>query len=289
MGQAYRFEVDMFAFGVVLFRLLSGEFPFSGNSEILKHRTIQCRYNVKSGDWQNVSPAAKGLIRKLLINRQERLTAADALCHRWFREERSTLSPSDLTYIGTPIVDGAFRGDGQFQAVARVSPLSFVHWTKLNWSLLPSTPINLVCTTHLQSQASHYESISRTGGRFWIDAELQFPIVALISVEIYSARQVDERRTDQGTSGLICMEELTRPECMPLPDFILQWRSYTEKDCRNIMLQVATAIKTMHDAGMAHRNLNLNNIVIDPSVSGGCSTLIRSFWPRNLNFFIVWK
>ena len=113
----------MFAFGVTLFRLLSGERPFpSNNSQVLKRHTIECRYNVGSGDWQNVSTAAKDLIRKLLINRQERFTAAEALGHRWFREEGSSVLPRDLTHVGTVAADGAFRGDGRSRAVARVSP-----------------------------------------------------------------------------------------------------------------------------------------------------------------------
>lgn len=133
MGEAYRFEVDMFAFGVTLFRLLSRERPFpANNSQILKRHTIECRYNVGSGDWQSISPAAKDLIRFLLINRQERFSAVQALDHRWFREEGSSILPRDLTYVDTIAPEfGALRGDGRSRAVARVSylcPSSFFHF-----------------------------------------------------------------------------------------------------------------------------------------------------------------
>ena len=66
---------------------------------------------------------------------------------------------------------------------------------------------------------------------------------------------------------MICIEEMPPLESIPIPDFIKQLRTYTEMDCRNIMLQLANAIKTMHDAGVAHRNLNLENVIIDPLVS----------------------
>jgi len=126
LGESYRFEVDLFAFGVTLFRLLSGERPFpSNNSQILKRHTIECRYNVSSGDWQNVSPAAKDLIRKLLINKQERLTAQQALGHRWFQEEGSSVLPRDLTHIGTIAHGGGDARDGRSRAIARVSPRWF--------------------------------------------------------------------------------------------------------------------------------------------------------------------
>jgi serine/threonine protein kinase len=89
----------MFAFGVLLFRLLSGERPFpSNNSQILKRHTIELRYNVQGEDWESVSSSAKDLVRKLLINRQERLTAERALRHKWFSEiGESVLRPDRST------------------------------------------------------------------------------------------------------------------------------------------------------------------------------------------------
>lgn len=98
-GKSYQYEVDMFAFGVLLFRLLSGERPFpSNNSQILKRHTVELRYNVQGQDWENVSAAAKDLVRKLLINREERLSAERALNHRWFSEiGQSVLRPDRST------------------------------------------------------------------------------------------------------------------------------------------------------------------------------------------------
>ena len=117
----------MFAFGVALFRLLSGERPFPDlDPKILERQTIEYRYTVNSENWQNVSSAAKSLLRKLLIKRQERFTASDALAHRWFREEGSSILPPDLTYISTVTANGGFRGDGRSQAVVRVSTSCFV-------------------------------------------------------------------------------------------------------------------------------------------------------------------
>jgi calcium/calmodulin-dependent protein kinase I len=115
-GERYRFEVDMFAFGVVLFRLLSGVRPFpSNNSQILKRDTIMLQYNVQGSDWENVSAAAKDLVRKLLINRQERLTAEHALQHPWFSEvdavgiHLSHTSPAAIL-PSAPIFSPSFNG-----------------------------------------------------------------------------------------------------------------------------------------------------------------------------------
>jgi serine/threonine protein kinase len=96
--KSYRFEVDMFAFGVLLFRLLSGERPFPSNDEeILKRDTLELRYSVQGSDWEGVSSAAKDLVNKLLINRQERLTAEQALEHPWFSEVGASVLRPDLS------------------------------------------------------------------------------------------------------------------------------------------------------------------------------------------------
>lgn len=116
----------MFAFGVTLFRLLSGERPFpSNNSQILKRHTVELRYNVSSGDWENVSGAAKDMIRKLLINKQERLTASEALNHRWFQEVGASVLPVDRTHTG---VGGVPPDDSRSRATVRVSRSIRLHF-----------------------------------------------------------------------------------------------------------------------------------------------------------------
>lgn len=102
--KSYRFEVDMFAFGVLLFRLLSGQRPFpSTDHDILRTYTVQLRYDVDSQDWEGVSSSAKDLVRHLLINREERLTVQQALNHEWFLEEGSSIIRTDLTHDGSAV------------------------------------------------------------------------------------------------------------------------------------------------------------------------------------------
>ena len=93
-------------------------------------------------------------------------------------------------------------------------------------------------------------------------------IVQIVSAGIYSAREFDlvadhGRRCDQ-----LCIEETPSPVSVSIPEFVYtELPIYTEMDCRNIVLKIAHAIKTMHDAGIAHRNLHLGNLLIDPMVS----------------------
>lgn len=119
----YRFEVDMFAFGVLLFRLLSGERPFPSNhKDVLERNTIELRYNVLGKDWQNVSNQAKDLIRHLLINRQERWTAAECLQHEWFSSHGTSVLRADLSMIGDRS-DGGTRSRAFLQVSAAPASL----------------------------------------------------------------------------------------------------------------------------------------------------------------------
>jgi serine/threonine protein kinase len=85
--KAYRFEVDMFAFGVILFRLLSGVRPFSQTNESrLANDTVNLRYNVEGRRWEGISRNALNLVRNLLIGQHQRLTAQQAIDHEWFSD-----------------------------------------------------------------------------------------------------------------------------------------------------------------------------------------------------------
>jgi serine/threonine protein kinase len=116
-GEMYGYEVDMFAFGVIIFRLLSGQRPFSSqNQEKLRRDTIDLQYSVNGNAWANISMDAQTLVRKLLIGSQERLTAMEALEHVWFRTQSESILQLDFTQTS----DYQGNDDSYSQALARV-------------------------------------------------------------------------------------------------------------------------------------------------------------------------
>jgi len=117
LREEYGFEVDMFAFGVLLFRLLSQEKPFPANN-LLERNTVELRYRVQGNDWENVSAAAKEMVRKLLINKQERLTARQAMGHPWFFESGQSVLRSDRTLTHSEQTD---EGNSRSNAFVLVS------------------------------------------------------------------------------------------------------------------------------------------------------------------------
>lgn len=95
-SRPYRFEVDMFAFGVILFRLLSAQRPFSSvNPEILRNDTINLRYKIEGKNWEGISADALKLVRNLLIGQEQRFTAAQAIDHHWFSTQEDSILKAD--------------------------------------------------------------------------------------------------------------------------------------------------------------------------------------------------
>ncbi|KDO30665.1 CAMK/CDPK protein kinase [Saprolegnia parasitica CBS 223.65] len=81
----YALPADMWSCGVILYRLLSGSFPFEG--ALLDEQILHAPIDVESGVWVNVSPDAKDLVRKLLErDPRTRLSAHEALRHPWMAQ-----------------------------------------------------------------------------------------------------------------------------------------------------------------------------------------------------------
>lgn len=81
--------VDLFATGVVLYRVIAGKLPFRGMSlEETYHQAVQGRADLNSREWRGVSPECKSLCAALLHPEPEkRPTVAAALDHPWFEND----------------------------------------------------------------------------------------------------------------------------------------------------------------------------------------------------------
>lgn len=106
--EPYGVEVDMFSAGVILFVVLSGYRPFNlpgADKNVIRQRIINCEYNMDQVRWSRVSPEAQQLVRSLMVEREYRLKASEAVQHKWFREDEATLANHNLrenvTYMET--------------------------------------------------------------------------------------------------------------------------------------------------------------------------------------------
>lgn len=99
---SYGKAVDLWACGVVCFVMLAGKFPFYGDSDEKFMRRLRAGVQFPAKEWRNVSKPAKSLIRGLLDpNPETRLTAQQALDHRWLQEEPDVLSSSSKPHVGS--------------------------------------------------------------------------------------------------------------------------------------------------------------------------------------------
>lgn len=81
-------EVDVWGAGVVMYELLCGRKPFSGQDTAALFANIASQRPSTSGPpWDTVSEEAKELLHLCLAkDRRERISAAHALKHRWFAD-----------------------------------------------------------------------------------------------------------------------------------------------------------------------------------------------------------
>jgi len=89
----YGSAIDMWAVGVLLYILLSGRLPFSGDEdEELFKNILEAKIVWKSPQFDNVSADAKDLIMKLIVlDPQERYTALQALTHPFISANNHTV------------------------------------------------------------------------------------------------------------------------------------------------------------------------------------------------------
>lgn len=85
----YNRSVDVWAVGVLIYILLSGNPPFDGNSgrDIIS-AVKKGQFKLTGGPWDAISNEAKDLISNMLAPADKRISAAQAFQHPWF--ERAT-------------------------------------------------------------------------------------------------------------------------------------------------------------------------------------------------------
>lgn len=87
-GTPYGKGSDMWSLGVLLYVILSGCSPFSGDDEEQLLKLVQeAKYEFYENEWQGISAEAKDLIRRLLVvDPGKRLTMEQVIAHPWLRE-----------------------------------------------------------------------------------------------------------------------------------------------------------------------------------------------------------
>lgn len=82
----YDTKVDIWSLGVLLYVFMSGYLPFQGdNRNDVFYKIQNAKYHFNHPEFKDCSEEVKDLIRKMLvIDPKKRLSAGEALKHKWF-------------------------------------------------------------------------------------------------------------------------------------------------------------------------------------------------------------
>jgi len=94
----YNTKVDMWSAGVLLYYILSGEYPFEDNIMSVKEKVLQGTFEYSSDIWDDIDDKVKFLIDGLLsMNPDERWSASKAL--KYLKEEIIQLPTPKVTSL----------------------------------------------------------------------------------------------------------------------------------------------------------------------------------------------
>lgn len=103
--RAYGSAVDVWALGILLYRMVGGRYPYDGgeDNEATMELISKGGLSFAEPEWAQVSPALISLIRGLLQpDPTRRLSAEAALHHRWFSETKAHLPRSHSPATADP-------------------------------------------------------------------------------------------------------------------------------------------------------------------------------------------
>lgn len=164
MREPYSFKVDLFSFGVLMFKILSGKRPWpAGPQEVTARKTVNLEYRIINEHWHGVSSLGRDFIRNLLVFDEERMDAVEAEHHEWLHEDTVTVLRADVLE----------KGGHESPSVAVINPEG-------------------------ASQAAH----SRDSPKFWVEDDVVDAIQTFIPLGAFRGAIIDNP-TDQGGLYLV--------------------------------------------------------------------------------------
>ena len=87
LNGSYKIDCDMWSVGCLMYILICGYPPFEGDDDYeLCQNILKGRVEFDGEEWDNISKECKNMISGLICKPEKRLTAEEALQHKWFKK-----------------------------------------------------------------------------------------------------------------------------------------------------------------------------------------------------------
>lgn len=116
LKRSYNEKCDIWSCGVILYILLCGYPPFSGDStEEIIESVMSGKFTMDGPEWKKISSSAKDLVHKLLeLKPEKRFTAQEAIDHPWIQEKHNAVMIRDKVDEG--VLTSALQNIKNFNA-----------------------------------------------------------------------------------------------------------------------------------------------------------------------------
>ena len=110
----YSKECDIWSFGVLLYVLLSGKYPFdASNRTDLFEKIRSGSYTFPSTQFKLISDDCQDLIKQMIcVDRKKRITADKVLAHPWFKKVLLANQTDDSTALDPEVIKSLQRFKG---------------------------------------------------------------------------------------------------------------------------------------------------------------------------------
>jgi calcium-dependent protein kinase len=96
LSGSYGQACDLWSAGCILYIMLCGYPPFNGDDDQEIIKNVQKGELIFDEDWDNISKEAIDLIKKLVTKPERRLTAEEALQHKWFKKNHDNSQKKEI-------------------------------------------------------------------------------------------------------------------------------------------------------------------------------------------------